>query len=88
MIEENIYKDIGALKAKCDALNARVTALTAFACAVLESHPAKDILLTQWADNLGPAMNEIGPGLDESLTKIASGVPGWVQGHSSEKYKS
>jgi hypothetical protein len=87
MLNEDIYRDIGKLKAKCEILEARVASLTAFTCALIESHPSKDVLLTKWANNLGPALHEIGPGLGEAVNKIAASVPGWVQHQLNEKNK-
>lgn len=79
-----LSREIGALKAQCMIADARVAALAAFAAALLKDHPARDQIQTRWAQYLGPALLEIGPGLGADETKMASMVPGWV-GHQLDK---
>lgn len=78
-VDPKSHAEIGELKAKCLILESRVAALSAFACAVLQSNPQRDIIQTQWAKHLGPALDKIGPGLGDNPTKFAASVPAWVQ---------
>lgn len=70
--------EIGALRARCMILESRLTALTAFVAALLKDHPQRDQLQTRWADYLGPAMEECGPGLGSDEIRAASLLAGWV----------
>ncbi len=87
MLDDDVHKSIGSLKARCMILESRVASLTALACALLESHPSRDIIQTQWAKHLGPALDQVGPGLGENEKKFASAVPGWVQHRLDHKYQ-
>ncbi|MGE4240338.1 hypothetical protein [Ramlibacter sp.] len=69
---------IGALTARCEALDARVAAMAAFAAAVLKDHPHRDLLQTRWGDYLGPALLDLGPGLEPQDLDRGASVPGWV----------
>ena len=80
----DVHRDIGALQARCMILESRMTALTAFVAALLKNHPQRDQLQTRWADYLGPAMQELGPGLGNDEINMASSVPGWVH-HQIDK---
>ena len=77
-------EDIGALQARCMILESRVAALAAFASALLKEHPQRDQIQTRWANHLGPALQEIGPGLGNDEVNMASTLPGWVQ-HQIDK---
>ncbi|WP_239237076.1 hypothetical protein [Comamonas aquatica] len=77
-------EDIGALQARCMILESRVAALAAFASALLKEHPQRDQIQTRWANHLGPALQEIGPGLGKDEVNMASTLPGWVQ-HQIDK---
>ena len=74
----SIHSEIGELKARCIILESRVASLTAFAAALLKDHLARDQIQTRWADYLGPAIEQIGPGLGKDEISFASSVPGWV----------
>ena len=78
MIDEDIHKSIGELKARCMFLESRVAALTAFACAILEPNAKRDELQTRWANHLGPAVQQFSE-LGEEQIAAASALPGWVQ---------
>lgn len=68
---------IGTLKGNCIILEARVAALTAFACAILQSNPRRDELQTRWGKHLGPALSMFA-GTEKTQTDAGSAVPGWV----------
>lgn len=72
-------KNIGALQARCMILESRVASLVALAAALLKDHPQRDHIQTRWAGYLGPALEEIGPGIGKDEVSMASSVPGWVQ---------
>lgn len=69
---------IGDLKARCDILEARVAALIAFTAAILQDHPRRDLLQTRWANAIGPALLQIGPGLGDLAQNQSTAVPGWA----------
>lgn len=75
-----MHRSIGELKARCMILESRVAALTAFACALLESNPRRDELQTRWANHLGPAVDQFA-GLGKEQTNFAASVPAWVEHH-------
>jgi hypothetical protein len=52
--DQKAHAEIGELKARCMILESRMSALAAFACALLQSHPSRDIIQTQWANTLAP----------------------------------
>ena len=70
-------QQLGELQARCHLLEARVAALTAFACAMLESNPRRDELLTRWSNLLGPALEQFSS-LDEISITHGSFIPTWV----------
>lgn len=74
-----IHFELGQLKARCMILESRMASLAAFTAALLKDHPARDQLQTRWADYLGPALQQIGPGLDKENVDFAASVPGLVQ---------
>lgn len=75
---------IGELQAKCDILQAQVAALTAFACATLDSNPRRDELQTRWAIHLAPAIKNFSQYNDQRIQWAAT-VPGWIDQRLSEK---
>ncbi len=77
MHDLDAHREIGELKARCDILSARLAALTAFTCAILESNPRKDELQTRWAKHLGPAIEHFSK-LDDVGVKFSASVPAWV----------
>lgn len=79
-LDLDAYRTIGELRARCDMLEARVAALAAFACAVLEANPRCDELQTRWGKHLGPALNEFA-GLEKVQTDAGAAVPAWVMYH-------
>ena len=68
---------IGELRARCETLEERVAALTAFACAMLDANPRRDELQTRWGKHLGPALSMFA-GIEKTQTDAGSAVPGWV----------
>jgi hypothetical protein len=84
MNTESIHHDIGALKAQCMILESRVAALAAFVAALLKDHPQRDQLQTRWAEYLGPALHEFGPGLGSDEVSMAVSLPNWIQ-HQLDK---
>ena len=77
MTDIEAHRKIGELRARCDILQARVAALTAFACAMLESNPRRDELLTRWGNLLGPALEQFA-NLDEVSIEHGSMIPTWA----------
>lgn len=71
---------LGELQAKVHLMEARVASLIAFATAVVDSHPQKDILRTRWAMEVDPALAyfaSLGP-----VHKYhGSFLPQWVETH-------
>lgn len=78
---------IGELQAKCDILEAQVAALSAFACATLDSNPRRDELQTRWAIHLAPAIKNFSQYNDQRIL-WASMVPGWIDQRLSEKTRT
>lgn len=73
------YESIGELKARCESLEAKVAALTAFACTMLEHSPSRDMLQTRLVvTHLGAALAELGPDLGHAGTTAAASVPAWI----------
>lgn len=68
------------LEKRCLELEARTAALTAFATAVLESHPQRDAMETRWVNQLGPALHEFLGATAEPQLSMASRVLTWVHG--------
>lgn len=77
LLDEEAFRSIGELKARCAALEARVASLAAFAAAMLEAHPRRDELQTRWANHLGPAIGQFSE-LREPEETFGSAIPGWV----------
>ncbi len=77
MTDVQAHAEIGALAARCDILAARVAALTAFACALMETHPKRDELSTRWANNLGPALESLATLNDDGI-QFGATIPAWV----------
>lgn len=73
---------LGELQAKVQLQEARIASLIAFASAVVESHPHKDVLLTRWANEIGPSLEQFGT-LDNFPIEMASFIPLWVETHKS-----
>ena len=44
------------LEKRCMVLESQVASIAAFACAMLDGHPQKDVIQTRWGNHLGPAM--------------------------------
>lgn len=84
MINELAHREIGELKARCMMLESRVSALAAFACALLDSNPRKDELQTRWSKHLGPALHQFS-GLGEDQKNSGIAIPAWVEFHLSGK---
>ena len=78
--------DIGNLKARVMILESHVAALAAFACAMLDSHPQRDVIETRWGKHLGPALHRFGD-IDAGATP-AAGLVEWVSGHLDEPGKA
>lgn len=72
------------LQQKVEALEARVAALTAFACAMLDANPRRDELQTRWAMHISPALTRFAA-LDDIGRKCAATVPAWIDQRMSEK---
>lgn len=71
---------IGTLKARCMILESQMAALTAFTCAILETHPRRDEMQTRWSKHLGPALERFSS-LSEDQTAACVSIPAWVAGH-------
>lgn len=76
--------EIVLLQQKVEALEARVAALTAFACAMLDSNPRRDELQTRWAMHISPSLTRFAA-LDDIGRKCAATVPAWIDQRLSEK---
>lgn len=80
-LNENVAPlSLGELQAKVHIMEARVASLIAFATAVVDSHPQKDILRTRWAKELDPALGYFAtPGAVHKFH--GSFLPEWVETH-------
>lgn len=77
MTDPEIQRAIGELQAQQKIMKARVAALTAFACAMLESNPRRDELLTRWGHLLGPALDQFAD-LEKASTDAGELIPLWA----------
>lgn len=78
MDDHHASREIDELKARCCILEARVSALAAFACAVLQENQARETVLKMWGQHMGPTLDHLTPGYSAQQRTAAASIPGWI----------
>lgn len=75
--DQEMWDVVLDLSVRCKTLEARMAALAAFTCTLLEGNSRRDELMSRWVKHLAPALKEFS-GVTPWDRTMGSTIPAWV----------